>query len=296
MTEVDSSPRVLVTNAEQRAVLAACRGLHDGGFAVGAVSESRPAAALWSRACRERLGQTPPATDARALVDRLASVVSGRGYRLVVPGTDAALFAVSRHRELLDGVAETALPGHAQVTKAFDRVALFDAASRSGFDCPSFRLCTDGQEALTAGGALGFPVMVKPLHAVVESPTGLVRRHSIRVDGPEKLAQVSVDHPGAFIVQAHEAGRVASFSGVHAGGRLVASAFSRYRWGDADLRHALWQLRHRRVRAALRVARPRGGTVHAYARWSDPGPLAARLAELGMVAGRRRAGRRTDPG
>ena len=69
-----------------------------------------------------------------------------------------------------------------------------------------------------------------------------------------------------------------------------------YRWGDADLRHALWQLRHRRVRAALRVARPRGGTVHAYARWSDPGPLAARLAELGMVAGRRRAGRRTDPG
>jgi len=52
----------------------------------------------------------------------------------------------------------------------------------------------------------------------------------------------------------------------------------------------------RRVRAALRVARPRGGTVHAYARWSDPGPLAARLAELGMVAGRRRAGRRTDPG
>jgi biotin carboxylase len=64
-------------------------------------------------------------------------------------------------------------------------------------------------------------------------------------------------------------------------GRTVAArsrAGVRYRWEDADVCHAAWQLRRGRVRAAGRVLRPARGVTHAHFRLDDPAPLAARLA------------------
>ena|SRR5918996_1558587 len=54
----------------------------------------------------------------------------------------------------------------------------------------------------------------------------------------------------------------------------------RYRWEDADLAHFLWQLRRRRLGAAVHVVRPRRHVVHAHFRLADPAPLAARLVGL----------------
>ena len=64
-------------------------------------------------------------------------------------------------------------------------------------------------------------------------------------------------------------------------GKTVAAgsrAGVRYRWEDADVCHAVWQLRRGRVRAAGRVFRPARGVTHAHFRLDDPAPLAARLA------------------
>ena len=72
---------------------------------------------------------------------------------------------------------------------------------------------------------------------------------------------------------------------------IVARAGVRYRWEDADMRHALWELRSRRPRAALREIRPQRSVVHAHLASSDPAPLAARAAQLALVAGRRTAAR-----
>ena len=66
----------------------------------------------------------------------------------------------------------------------------------------------------------------------------------------------------------------------------VARAGHRYRWEDAELRHLLWTVRHDGVLAAARSLRPRRQTVHAYFRWRDPAPLAARALELGTRLGR----------
>src|SRR5947207_4492167 len=52
---LNGRPRVLITNAEERSVLAACRSLHDGGYDVTAVSFTRLAAAQWSRSCKLRI-------------------------------------------------------------------------------------------------------------------------------------------------------------------------------------------------------------------------------------------------
>jgi biotin carboxylase len=64
-------------------------------------------------------------------------------------------------------------------------------------------------------------------------------------------------------------------------GRTVAArprAGVRYRWEDADVCYAAWQLRRGHVRAAGRALRPARGVTHAHFRLDDPAPLAARLA------------------
>ncbi len=62
-----------------------------------------------------------------------------------------------------------------------------------------------------------------------------------------------------------------------------------YRWEDGDLRHALWQLRRRDLRAAADVMRPHRGVVHPFFEPRDPGPLAAELLCLAS-SGIKRAG------
>ena len=62
-----------------------------------------------------------------------------------------------------------------------------------------------------------------------------------------------------------------------------------YRWEDADLRHAIWQLREGQIADASAALRIRRRVVHPYFRLRDPGPFLARGLFLARsVAERRR--------
>jgi predicted ATP-grasp superfamily ATP-dependent carboligase len=60
-----------------------------------------------------------------------------------------------------------------------------------------------------------------------------------------------------------------------------------YRWEDADLRNFLRCLRDGRPGRAVSILRPRRGVAHAYFRWHDPLPLAARALSPFFGFGRR---------
>ena len=60
----------------------------------------------------------------------------------------------------------------------------------------------------------------------------------------------------------------------------IARPGVRYRWEDADLRHALSLARDGRAGKAAAILMPRRGTTHPYFVRSDPGPLLARTIEL----------------
>jgi hypothetical protein len=62
--------------------------------------------------------------------------------------------------------------------------------------------------------------------------------------------------------------------------QVAARPGVRYRWEDADLRHALWQMRKGNWPAGIAAVRPHRATVHAYFRLGDPGPIAARALQL----------------
>lgn len=69
--------------------------------------------------------------------------------------------------------------------------------------------------------------------------------------------------------------------------RAIASPGIRYRWEEGDLRHLLWQLRRRRLRAAASALTPRRRVVHAHFELRDSAPFAAVALDLAQRSLRR---------
>jgi predicted ATP-grasp superfamily ATP-dependent carboligase len=371
--------RILVTDARERSVVAAIRCLADNGFEVTALASSWTAPGLWSRApVLRRLGPDPR-RDIDGFIRRVEQLLHERRHDSVLAGTDAALFAISRHRERLIPHAQLGLPDDEIVVATLDRVRLGSAARAVGLGPPDELRCGGPSDALKAAASFGYPVLVKPVNTVIQHRGAVDRRGSVLADDQAELYAAARLFEEC-IVQRRIAGDLISFGGVSidagllgfvvsrysrtwpplAGnasfaetieapdgladkieallaqlgwiglfeveliacedGRFAAIDFNpraygsmsvaaaagvplaalwcgwllgqrpprpapaltgiRYRWGEADISNALWQLRRGARVSSLEAIRPQTGVVHPYLRLSDPGPAAARAIEL----------------
>jgi predicted ATP-grasp superfamily ATP-dependent carboligase len=221
--------RVLVTNAEERSVVAACRCLHAAGHEVTAVGETRRAAAHWSRSVSRRLVLPDPREDAEAFVGGLAAELEARPHGALLAATDPALCAVAAARERLEPLAPTGLPAPDAVARSLDRLALVDAARAAGLDTPPTRACADVREATDCARAFGWPVLLKARHPVVHGGARVVQSPPARpaADAAE-LAEMLPRYGTPCLIQRAGPGPVHSFAGVLGGGRLLAFVASRY--------------------------------------------------------------------
>jgi predicted ATP-grasp superfamily ATP-dependent carboligase len=371
---------VLLTDGNARGILATARTLAAAGFAVGAVAEAPRAATHWSRSCRECYVAPDPRGSPAAFVEALARIAASRRYTILIPGSDAALWAISRSRAALPATARLGLPPEPVVEATLDKRRLAEAAHAAGFGPPRTASCATLDQAVQAAESFGYPIMLKPRSTVFAAGGGFMQRSSRIVLDELQLRRMAPEYGSPCLVQEYVAGRPYSFAGVltddglaavamarydrtwppHAGNaafaitvqpppwlsdaarrlldalgwrglfelefigpgdgtfipidvnprpygslalasaagaplavvwcRLllgdtpeprVARAGYRYRWEDAELRHLLWTVRHVGALAAVRSLRPRRRTVHAYFRWNDPAPFAARALELG---------------
>ncbi len=215
------TPRVLITDGEQRAVVAAVRGLASAGYAVSVMASSRPAAAQWSRDCARRLYAPSAAADRGAgLVEAVRRELEREPYAALVPGSDAALRAFSRRRDELEPLTRLGLPSDA-TERAFDKLLLLEEAARHGLAGPASRTCETPSELAAGAQEVGYPLMLKPAR-------------SVRTDGAWRQQQsVIVREPGRARTGRGDAGRA-----VH------AAALPRRRPGRVG------RGRHRRRRAA----------------------------------------------
>jgi predicted ATP-grasp superfamily ATP-dependent carboligase len=377
---------VVVTDAEERAALGACRGLTSAGYRVCAVARKRAAATHWSRACAERIVLPDPRKSVEAFVDGLDRLVRTGRYEALIPGSDASLLAVSEHRSRLEGSTRLGLPSREAVRRTVDKELLLEVAASVGLPAPPSRICADADEALEAASDLGYPVVLKPVQSFLPQNGGL-RQHGVSlVPDAATLAEQAREFPSPFIVQRFERAGFLSCTGVVADNRLLALTTSRvlrlwppvagmhsfsetvpvprgladrvrallgtlewqgifqlqmlelgnghvsvidlnprvfasitldasaganlaavwcdwllgrnpspvvarparrYRWEEGELCHVAWQLRHRRLRAAVAAARPRRHVTHSWFRVTDPGPLVARGLDLVLRTPRR---------
>jgi predicted ATP-grasp superfamily ATP-dependent carboligase len=220
---------VLVTNAEERSVVAACRALHAAGYRVTGVGASRLAAGHWSRAVDRRLVLPDPRDDLESFVGGLEEELRGGGYAALVAATDPALLAVALARERLEPLVAIGLPEPAAVDRSLDRLALLDAARAAGVDSPPSYPCEDLDAALRHARELGFPVLLKARHPVVPAGATVAQSPPARPAGdPAQLAEMLPRYGFPCLVQRNDTGPVYSFAGVFADDRLLAFAASRY--------------------------------------------------------------------
>ncbi|HET7048208.1 MAG TPA: FAD-dependent oxidoreductase [Solirubrobacteraceae bacterium] len=223
--------RVLVTDGETRAVVAAARGLRAAGFEVGiaAAQSSRPAPAQWSRSVAERILLPHPLEDEPAFVARLGAALASGSYSVLMPGSDASLRAVSRARHALEPHAKLGLPSEEAVERSLDKLALTTVAPRHGLDSPKTVVCATVSDALAAVGELGYPVVVKPICSIVDRGGVGLHVESRRVVDDTALTVAAALTGEPFLLQRVQRGVVISYAGVLAGGRFLGSAMSRYR-------------------------------------------------------------------
>lgn len=221
---------MLVTNAEERSILAAIRALQRAGYDVAGASHTRLAAGQWSRSCRRRVQVADPRIDAELFVEQLRAELQRRPCDVLLAGSDTALLAISRRRERLRELTELGLPGPAVVERSLTRECLAEAAARTGMTPATSIRCDGIEQALAAASQLGFPLVLKSVHAatagahaVRAAPKGRIVRSA------SDLVEALPDFPGEQLLQRYVAGELISFAGVTATGRLLGCAVARYR-------------------------------------------------------------------
>ncbi|HKD32755.1 MAG TPA: hypothetical protein VKB73_04700 [Gaiellaceae bacterium] len=218
---------VVVTDAEERAVLGACRGLTRAGYRVCAVAHRRPAATHWSRSCDERVVLPDPRRSLEGFVEGLEALLRTGRYDVLIPGSEAALLAVSQHRNRLERFTRLGLPSQEAVLRSVDKVTLHEAAAGAGLAQPPSRACADLLAAQAAATELGYPVVLKPAQSF-HRVNGMLRQQGVVVvhDG-DALVRAAKELALPFIVQRYERASFVSCTGVFADGRLLALTTSR---------------------------------------------------------------------
>ncbi|MFZ0386159.1 MAG: hypothetical protein WAL22_10870, partial [Solirubrobacteraceae bacterium] len=219
--------RILITEGENRSVLAAARGLASAGYQVAATAPSRRAAAFLSHAVAERTTLPDPLPDPAAFMSGLDRMVSTDRFDMLMPGTDMSLLDVSRNRVQLAPHVRLGLPSHDAVERALDKRELIAAAARHGLTSPRTTLCASTAEAIEAAAVMGYPLMVKPPCSVIEAGSPRIRCSATMVSDDEQM-EAATRRLRVVLVQERLGGHPVSFAGVFADGRLLAEAVSRY--------------------------------------------------------------------
>ncbi|HEY2258675.1 MAG TPA: hypothetical protein VGH45_03140 [Solirubrobacteraceae bacterium] len=226
---IAAGSRVLITDASERSMLAASRGLGAAGYEVSAAAFAPLAAGHWSRSCSGRLRVTDPRVDACGFVADLRRYLDRQPCDALVAGSDFSLLAVSRERDALDGVTLLGLPSHQVVQRSFDREVLAAAADAAGLSPAAAVRCDDVEAAVSAAEEFGFPVLLKSICTVENRGAAVAAGPDTRrVADQLQLRSVAGLYGKSWLVQRVQSGRMLSVGGVIAGGQLRGIAVSAY--------------------------------------------------------------------
>jgi predicted ATP-grasp superfamily ATP-dependent carboligase len=220
--------RVIVTSAQERFALAACRSLAAAGHEVTAVADQTPAPAHWSRCCSARHVLPDAKADADAFVAGLVAIVRRTEHATVLAGHDAALLAISHRRGQLEPYVRLGLPPQSVVDDATDKIAL-DAASReAGLGAPASIVCHTAEDGRRAARELGLPLIVKPRRTAFEQGGAVRQRASGLVADAGRLEALATGFGTPFLLQRLQAGEVHSAAGVVTPEGIRSFSLARY--------------------------------------------------------------------
>src|SRR6185503_8413795 len=157
--------RILITDANERASLAAARSLVAAGHAVSVCSSTRFSLAGASRGVRSHRVITDPLLDPAGYVAEVARLARHGSPTLLLPMTDPSAEAVLEYRDELPAAVTVPFPDLATYRAASDKGHILSIAEQCGFGVPETRVMATPRDSLPV--AAFFPAVVKPHRSVV---------------------------------------------------------------------------------------------------------------------------------
>ena len=143
----------------------------------------------------------------------------GGGYDAVIPGTDDDLMLLA---QVFEGAPPPGVPSVATATAVLDRDRIASAARAAGLDWPDLIACSDAAEVREACGAVGLPVMVKPVHVVATEDGQAARRGAVLAADEPAAIEAAAQLGWPVHVQKVIRGSLGSVCGLVIEGELVA--------------------------------------------------------------------------
>ena len=218
--------RILITDGNERAALAAARSLIRAGHDVHVASSHRFAIAAVSRNVHAHRLASDPFADPRAHAAALGAIARAEGIDVLLPMTDQTVEAVLEHRASFPGTTAIPLPDLATYRAASDKQYLEELAAACGFSVPETRVLPTWRgpdEALPE--AEFFPAVVKPHRSVVSDGIGR-RKLTVTPVADAAACRAALERlpPSAFpvLLQRHVTGAGEGFFALRWQGRVVA--------------------------------------------------------------------------
>ncbi len=205
--------RVLVTADDFHASLALVRALDHGGYAPVLAASSPHVYAAYSRAV-ERFVAVPDAHDVpQTFAGAVVRAASELGVSAVLPGTEASLIALARHRDELP--VPLGAPATEVVELATDKARVLELAAGYGFEAPPSTIGTPTELAGRAD-TFSYPVILKPQRTRLElEDERLAYFTASRIDSPAGLRTALAPLPElGWVIQPYLTARLSAVCGV----------------------------------------------------------------------------------
>lgn len=222
---------VIITCGETRQSLCAVRALGRAQIPAAVGAAKRPTLAMWSRYATSTFLTEDPSVNAQMFAEQLAEELRARYAICALVGSDNALWALSRFRELLPIAARRILPPHYSVVRSLDHEALHQFAESLGISCaPLLRVPENSnpEQVLAMVRDLSFPMLLRPTIPWIEREDGTRRLNSrVVVRSKEHLRELVAknDLHSGFLISAYTTVRALSYFGVAEKGRVLVEGF-----------------------------------------------------------------------
>lgn len=162
--------------------------------------------------------------DVQGFSNRLTAAVERLGVRVLIPGTEQDLLAISNSEPILRAAA--GVPPRDVVLRVTDKTAVYGLAEQLGFRVPPTEI-TD-RDRLADLDRADFPMILKPVRSARAAHGNLIRVDAQLISSRDELRRL-VDGMGAgrWLVQTRVNGQLGAISGVAQNGRVLVAVHQR---------------------------------------------------------------------
>jgi len=155
-------PRVIVTDASERAALAVIRSLGKRGMEVVAADSTSFNAGFLSKYCSCRMIYPSPQENKKKFSDSMLHLVKNEDFDLLIPITDFTMIPILERREDFEDYVKVAGPSYQVAMKAYDKLQTVSIAKRCGVPYPKTLLINDEKTLKEMVDEFNYPVVIKP--------------------------------------------------------------------------------------------------------------------------------------